>query len=184
MSLLAPSLSYPSSLQEYAVPEQEFLRQHPEYHILCTGTVVFNTEGKLLLVQRAAEEKAFPNFWEIPGGKVDDTDETILHAAARELKEEAGLEATRVLGKVFQFTFSEEWPGRPTTTWLKLIFEMEVRDSANVVLDPIEHQKFLFASEEEIVNDLVGDVKLKYVSPVNKEAKLEAFRLQRKALRK
>ena len=56
-------LDYPPSLAEYAVTEQEFLRRHPEFDILCTGVVVFNKEGKLLLVQRAAEEKAFPNFW-------------------------------------------------------------------------------------------------------------------------
>lgn len=63
MSLSAQSLNYPSSLQEYAVSEQEFLRLHPEYQVLCTGIVVFNSEGKLLLVQRAVDEKAYPNFW-------------------------------------------------------------------------------------------------------------------------
>ena len=115
---------------------------------------------------------------EIPGGKVDDTDETILHAAVRELKEEAGLETTRVVRKVSQFTFLDEKPGRPTTTWLKLVFEMEVQ-KADVVLDPVEHQDFLFATEDEVVNDEVGDVKLVYVSPVNKAVKLEAFRLKR-----
>jgi 8-oxo-dGTP pyrophosphatase MutT (NUDIX family) len=119
---------------------------------------------------------------EIPGGKVDDTDKTILHAAARELREEAGLEATRVLRKVTQFTFRDERPGRPTKTWLKTIFEMEVPNLDEVVLDPVEHQKFLWASEEEIVNDAVGEVKLKYISPSNKAVKLEAFRMRRAGL--
>jgi isopentenyldiphosphate isomerase len=63
MTISVPSLHYPSSVQEYAVSEQEYLRQHPEYDVLVTGAVVFNREGKLLLVQRAADEKAFPNFW-------------------------------------------------------------------------------------------------------------------------
>ncbi|KAF7451209.1 hypothetical protein A1F99_029860 [Pyrenophora tritici-repentis] len=177
--MTAPILSfdYQSSLEEYAIPAKEFLRQHPEYHVLATGAIVFNQQGKLLLVQRAADERAFPNYWEIPGGKVDDTDETILHAAVRELKEEAGLEATRVVRKVTQFTFSDQVPGRPTTTWLKLVFEMEVKQ-ADVVLDPIEHQKFLFATEGEIANDKVGDVKLAYISPENKVVKLEAFKMR------
>ena len=117
---------------------------------------------------------------EIPGGKVDDTDETLLHAAVRELKEETGLTATRVLRKVAEFTFHDGRPDRPTT-WLKLIFEMEVED-LNVTLDPVEHQQYLFASEEEINNDLVGDVKLAYISPPNKNVKLEAFRLQKEAI--
>jgi 8-oxo-dGTP pyrophosphatase MutT (NUDIX family) len=119
---------------------------------------------------------------EIPGGKVDDTDETILLAAARELKEEAGLEATRVLRKVTHFTFTDERPGRPTKTWLKVIFEMEVENTNDVVLDPVEHQKFLWASEEEIVNDAVGEVKLRYISPPNKDVKLEAFKMRRERL--
>jgi 8-oxo-dGTP pyrophosphatase MutT (NUDIX family) len=110
---------------------------------------------------------------------VDDSDETILHAAARELKEEAGLDTIRILKKVTQFTFLDEKPGRRTTTWLKLVFEMSVQNADNVVLDPIEHQKFLFASEDEIVHDEVGDVKLRYISPENKDVKLEAFKQRR-----
>jgi isopentenyldiphosphate isomerase len=45
------------------VPEKEYIRLNPEYNVLCIGIVVFNPEGKLLLVQRAADEKAFPDCW-------------------------------------------------------------------------------------------------------------------------
>jgi hypothetical protein len=55
--------SYEPALQEYAVNEQVYLQQHPEYDVLCTGVVVFDKDGKLLIVQRAADEKAFPNMW-------------------------------------------------------------------------------------------------------------------------
>lgn len=47
---------------------------------------------------------------------MDDTDETILHAAARELKEETGLTVIRAVRKVAQFTF----PDGPNKTWLKV----------------------------------------------------------------
>lgn len=113
---------------------------------------------------------------------MDDTDVSILEAAARELKEEAGLDATRIVRKVTQFTFVDDRPGRPTKTWLKLIFEIEVQNTDNVVLDPIEHQHFLWASEEEVTKDLVGETALAYVSPPNKAVKMEAFRLQREAI--
>jgi hypothetical protein len=73
-----------------------------------------------------------------------------------------------------QFTFGDE-----RETWLKIIFEIEVQNTDDVVLDPVEHQNFLWASEEEIVNDMVGDVKLRYISPPNKAVKLEAFRARR-----
>ncbi|KAH9876878.1 hypothetical protein IAQ61_002239 [Plenodomus lingam] len=173
MSEASPVLQFGPDLQEYAISDREFLRQHPEYDILCTGVVVFNRDRKLLLVQRAKDEKAFPNAW------VDDTDETILHAAARELKEETGLVATRVLRKVTQFTFDDRRPGRANKTWLKFIFEMEVEDASHVSLDPVEHQDFLFATEEEVAAEQSGEVKLAYVSEPNKMVKLEAFRLRK-----
>jgi hypothetical protein len=63
MTSAKPFLEYPPSLQEYAVPAKEYLGHHPEYDIICTGIVIFNKDGKLLLVQRAAGEMAYPNFW-------------------------------------------------------------------------------------------------------------------------
>lgn len=57
---------------------------------------------------------------------MDDTDETILHAAARELKEETGLTATRVVRKVAQFTFSDGLRNRPTKTWLKVPYRSKM----------------------------------------------------------
>jgi isopentenyldiphosphate isomerase len=57
------SFTYPPALQEYAMTEREYLEQHPELSCVCTGAVVFNKEGKMLLVQRAKEESAFPNLW-------------------------------------------------------------------------------------------------------------------------
>ena len=127
---------------------------------------------------------------------MDDTDETILHAAARELKEETGLTAIRAVRKVTQITFSTGGGDRERT-WLKvctvqsvrlwtvltafqLIFQFEVDNPDAVVLDPLEHQRFLWASEEEVVNDLVkeGSTSLEYISQENKAVKLEAFRLQ------
>jgi hypothetical protein len=54
---------HPACLNEYAINAAEYLRQHPEYSVLCTGVVVFDKHGKLLIVQRAADESAFPNMW-------------------------------------------------------------------------------------------------------------------------
>jgi isopentenyldiphosphate isomerase len=59
----SPSFEHPSSLQEYTVNAAEYLRQHPEYDVLCTGVVVFDKHDRLLIVQRAADELAFPNMW-------------------------------------------------------------------------------------------------------------------------
>jgi 8-oxo-dGTP pyrophosphatase MutT (NUDIX family) len=195
-----PRFEYPASLQEYMVSEKDYLKQHPEYHALCTGIAVFNQEGKLLLVQRSASEKAFPNAWvslefteqlysapadslkEIPGGKVDDTDETVLHGAVRELKEETGLEATRIVRKVGEFWFGDtKKADGQVSKWVKHIFEMEVKDLATVTVDPVEHQTYLFASEEEVKKERVGDVELKYITAENKAIKLDAFAYRQSA---
>lgn len=61
--VVSTPFEYAPELQEYMVSEKEFLRQNPQYNVLVTGIAVFNNEGKLLLVQRAADEKAFPNCW-------------------------------------------------------------------------------------------------------------------------
>jgi isopentenyldiphosphate isomerase len=63
MTTLLSEFGYPPSLEQYAVNAAEYLRQHSEYDVLCTGAVVFDKHGKLLLVQRAADELAFPNMW-------------------------------------------------------------------------------------------------------------------------
>ncbi|KAF2636907.1 hypothetical protein P280DRAFT_472775 [Massarina eburnea CBS 473.64] len=181
----APALpvEYDPSVQEYLLSEKQYLQNNGQYQVLCVGIVLFNKEGKLLLVQRAKTEKAFPEFWEIPGGKVDDSDETIVHAAIRELKEEAGLEATRIVRKVGTFVFYTPRPGGQAR-WLKTIFEVEVKDVEAITLDPVEHDNYLWATEDEVTADRVGDVSLKYISGDNKFVKLEAFRHRREAAAK
>lgn len=54
-----------------------------------------------------------------------------------------------------------------------------------IALDPIEHQDFVWASEDEVVNDLVaeGNTSLNYISEENKDVKLEAFKLRKEAAR-
>jgi hypothetical protein len=54
---------YHPSIKEYLCSAKEHLQQNREYDVVCVGAVVFNQEGKLLLVQRARTEKAFPEFW-------------------------------------------------------------------------------------------------------------------------
>lgn len=65
--------------------------------------------------------------------------------------------------------------------WHKIVFEVEVKSADSVVLDPVEHQDYLFATEEELAADKVGDVPLSWITPPNKAMNLEAFRLRRES---
>lgn len=57
------SFKYDTSVEIHKVTEREYLEKHPEFTAVCTGIVVFNDKGEMLLVKRAASERAFPDFW-------------------------------------------------------------------------------------------------------------------------
>lgn len=59
--------------------------------ITVVGAIIIE-DGKILCAQRG-NEKALPNLWEFPGGKIE-TGETAIEALERELKEELKIEVT------------------------------------------------------------------------------------------
>src|SRR6056300_93021 len=70
-----------------------------------------------LIGHRLSENKTLPDYWELPGGKVDDTDPTTDHAVKREWKEELDIEVriwhelpTRIINdiEVFQYILKYE----------------------------------------------------------------------------
>lgn len=75
----APSLALPTARDRAARP------------IEVAVCVVQDGAGRVLLAQRTARQIS-AGYWELPGGKID-AGETAAQAAARELHEEAGLEA-------------------------------------------------------------------------------------------
>ena len=52
--------------------------------------VLTDHDGRLLMLQRAADDDVLPGAWELPGGGID-PGETARQAAARELHEEVGV---------------------------------------------------------------------------------------------
>lgn len=118
-----------------------------------------------------------PGRWEIPGGGCDDDDESILHGVARELWEEAGLNAISIgplVGNPHLFV------SRSGKQICKFNFMVDAEKSADgtlqVKLDPDEHQRFVWASEEEVRTKKVGDVELEFTTGDLEATVLEAFR--------
>jgi 8-oxo-dGTP pyrophosphatase MutT (NUDIX family) len=101
---------------------------------------------RVLLLRRAPTD-SMPNLWEVPGGAVDFDDPTILHGAARELWEEAGLHATafhRVVGPEHGQVFAT----RRGRLFVKVHFLVNVK-AYDVKLDENEHSDFCWATEAE-----------------------------------
>jgi ADP-ribose pyrophosphatase YjhB (NUDIX family) len=56
--------------------------------IVAVAAIVFDPEGRVLLVQRATDPGA--GLWSVPGGRLESS-ETLAQAVAREVREETGL---------------------------------------------------------------------------------------------
>lgn len=187
---MSSSFTLDDCLSTWSIPAKEYLIKNgkdKEWDGLATANVVFNLEGKILLIQRAATD-SMPNRWELPGGAVDDEDPTILHGAARELLEESGLVAkryTHVVGEGTGQHFDPGYPGQvfPNSTrtriWCRFTFNVEVESFDNVKLDPKEHQDFAWVSENEVEERRVGERELVITRDSVASLIANAFKLRR-----
>ena len=193
MACAGRSITFDPSLAKWDITGAEYRRINPTTHVLATGVAVVarssTGEHQLLLVQRSPND-SYPNKWEVPGGSVDDNGETILEAAARELEEETGLTVSRFVGELSMTTF---YTGRYSSRkWDKPTFVVQVAEakiaetplaeadqiSAHVLLDANEHQGWVWATKDDIEQQLVGNTELYFVSEEQKAIMLEAFALR------
>jgi 8-oxo-dGTP pyrophosphatase MutT (NUDIX family) len=185
---MAPQLAsplkftYSPSLAEFAISVKEYLDQHPEYDGIAGGALIFDSKDRLLIMQRAAHD-SMPNLWEIPGGAIDFTDDTILHGMGREVFEEAGLRVSKLNCLV--------GPGDGHAVFIsstkrlkicKFTFQVEVEGTEMVTLDPNEHQDYLWVTAKDCLNHRVerdgAAVEFKFTRPAQEATILEGFRLR------
>lgn len=163
---------------------------------LATGAVIFSQHHephlppRILLVQRASTD-SMPDLWEIPGGAVDEG-ETLLAGAAREVLEESGLVAKKIVKLLVHDKIAGGREGVEggylfhTSRGLKVVkftFVVEVEDSSALKLTPEEHQDYVWATEEECRAKKVvrggqegkGDVDLVFTSVAQEAAIFKAF---------
>ncbi|KAF1982647.1 hypothetical protein K402DRAFT_362512 [Aulographum hederae CBS 113979] len=173
------------STHPFSVPSTTYLLTNPTlpYTHIATSALVFSSPSptqppgsRILLLQRAATD-TLPHLWEPPGGACDPTDLSILHSAARELWEETGLVATEVgpvVGGVVGFvSASGKRIGR--VGFLVGIGAGRERGEMKVKLNPREHQKFVWATREEVERGRCGDVVLEFTKDEVRNLVLEAF---------
>lgn len=107
--------------------------------------VTHTAVGEVLLLERAAR----PGFWQSVTGSLDRPDERPEHAAARELREETGIDAAAGALKrwpvAYTFEIYSQWrhrfaPGVTHNT--ERLFSLELPARAPVTLAPQEHTAF------------------------------------------
>ncbi|KAJ2254965.1 hypothetical protein GGI13_001865 [Coemansia sp. RSA 455] len=137
------------------------LTDEPKPHHIVTGGAISHVNHSIpsvLLVQRAAHERSYPNEWEIPGGHVD-PGESILESLSREIYEETNLVVTKVLCEFegFQYwsTKYEEGESDLVDSTLsvctqQLNFCVLVSDTSAIKLDPNEHQQYAWCTSETL----------------------------------
>jgi len=107
---------------------------------LSVKVVVYDSEGRVLLLRRARTCAGNPGKWEFPGGKLE-PGESFDAALVREVREETGLEI-RLIGS-FE-TCESETSGRKI---IYLVME-GATDQTEVVLSE-EHDEFRWLSPEQ-----------------------------------
>ncbi|KAF6825304.1 nudix domain protein [Colletotrichum plurivorum] len=228
-----PPLSYSTAprLNPYLVPYHPLsATSDPSSlvtHRLAVGAAVLDLSAsppRLLVLQRSAAEKALPHRWELPGGAAEAVDGNLVASSTRELWEETGLRAARVLGLVGSYQWSgfgpsldapavpgdqalalpgggvgiasatpssagvlSHGPGERSPqaakgrdAWRKFTYLVEVEDAKDVVIDPEEHEAFVWATEEEVRADRSGDVEFEWTSEHQKRDILKAFEMAKK----
>ena len=187
----------PPDLVHLRVNVREFLEKMRSldmvYDRLVVAACIFSPKNnidvapRLLVVQRAETEHTFPNLWEVPGGSCEPSDPSVSHSLARETFEETGLRLTRFIRQVGDaVTFTT--PGG--LKWLKLVFQIEVlelhgewgigagfADSVRITLDPEEHQKYSWATEDEIKQSTTNSGPYPTITEPQRQNMLQAFEL-------
>ena len=198
------TIHIPASLHHLNLDLKGFLEykrsNNISYTNLAVGACIFDSgikdspKPRLLLVQRATTERAFPNLWEVPGGSAEFSDPSILHSVARETFEETGLRLTRFVREIGG---GVEFITPGNKKWLKLSFEIEVvelhgvpgetSDHAEIrllggehipiTLDPEEHQRYAWVTEDEFRKCTTTSGPYPPVTEEQRQTILQAFAL-------
>ncbi len=112
--------------------------------IVVAGIIEYR--GKILIIQRSADEDVFPNLWEIPSGKREHF-ETSKKALIREVKEEVGIDVKPLVPvDVFEFRVEKDDEIRDAT---QISFLCKRLGRPKVRLSP-EHQNFAWVTKRDL----------------------------------
>ena len=147
-----------------------------EYSLDVAAGIIYkideNNRVQVLLIQRAKKDH-WPNVWEFPRGKCDKPiGESIPHCAAREIKEETGIDVIPTK-KVDTYEYLADHGKRKTICH---VFLCKMKDDKQKVKISKEHQRFQWVSEVgEIEMFLMPDQKKVLQKVLNPERSIVSY---------
>ena len=174
------TLAIAAHLHRYKIPPASYLvidgpNKAPASHLVASAVVVHSK--RVLLLQRAAHGFQ-PLLWELPGGRCELHDESVIASATRELWEETGLVANKVMDMVGEYEWldhGEVW--RKITFLMDVMYDNQGNRLPQVNIDPKEQASFIWATEEEVIANKCGGTSLSWTSDEQKQTVLDAFKL-------
>jgi 8-oxo-dGTP pyrophosphatase MutT (NUDIX family) len=165
---VAPGLDeYNVSLDDFLAnsriaPRSEFSKLQRVSATAAVFRNIHTDSPEILLLQSAKWLLPGRAKWEMSGGAVDRYPrETLLRAAEREAKEEAGIELDSIEAVVGYYKFHCWWM-LWTARNLKIMFLATVRGGddglKNIKLSPLEHQAFCWATRDQLAQMAVRTV--------------------------
>lgn len=197
----------PPQLGQYNCPLSIFLGANYHWRQVAVGALVFDERNRLLILQRSAEDPAFPNRWKIPGGSVEEEDPTVLCAVGRVLDEETRLNVSLIVRQVGPGIESATGIAQVQKRRVKFSFEVEVAELPEVgiagrinrvpglgqqrtgeaapnelpvKLDPAKHQRYLWVSENEVRRSNYNGEPLEFMSLQLRRTLSAGFAIRRK----
>ncbi|KZM68504.1 NUDIX hydrolase [Nocardia terpenica] len=126
-----------------------------EVQQLVVGAII-QFDGKVLLLQRPTDD-FMGGIWELPSGKVE-PGEALDQALIREVKEETGLDVTRITHYLGDFDY-ESGSGKQSR---QFNFTVEVASAEPVVLQEHDAYTWTNLTEEPPVTDAVKQILARY----------------------
>ncbi len=111
---------------------------------LIVHTIISNDQGEVLILQRSKKNDVLPEYWDVPGGTLEDGEDPAV-GAIREIKEEAGLDISNVK-LFFQKSNIDTSKNKQFVT---LIFHAKTSNT-NAVINPEEHDALAWIKPADV----------------------------------
>jgi len=113
---------------------------------LITHTVIYNDDHKVLIIKRSKINDVLPEYWDVPGGTLEDGEDPAM-GAIREAKEETNLV---VQNPSLYFEKSNVDMGK-NKQFVTLVF-LAKYSGGEIILRPEEHEEFAWVNISDMGN--------------------------------